>query len=168
MIKSTMDGVAELERANKRRDWDKERKRKQRSIEEKVSTGLENPLFLTSNSINKGIPSKEVRAGKSAGGNPPEKKEPKVKAHPLPAEWSPSESNYQTADRLGFTRAEVNGFVGQMRRWTEAEAHRKIVLKSNWSAAFSNWLEKAAERRKNNTRPEKIGFADIARGRVQQ
>lgn len=96
---------------------------------------------------------------------------------PLPENWEPSEKHRalwgDLARKFGFQFLEedVQFYATEMQDWATANAHAKVTKKSNWDAAFSNWLRRAAPRHRRrpngqgtsngNGRPT---MAEIARG----
>lgn len=78
-----------------------------------------------------------------------EKKEPpfkapkgaKTKGSKLPDDWQPSEKHLALAESLGRTAAWMNDQAERMRGWAKANAHRSVTSKSDWNAAFTNWMK---------------------------
>jgi hypothetical protein len=68
------------------------------------------------------------------------------RGHALPNDWKPKEAHYAQGVKLGFDRQTIDGFAERMRNWAEANQHRQVARKSNWDAAFRNWVSGAAER----------------------
>ena len=68
------------------------------------------------------------------------------RGHALPNDWKPKEAHYEQGVKLGFDRQTIDGFAERMRNWAEANQHRQVARKSNWDAAFRNWVSGAAER----------------------
>jgi hypothetical protein len=81
--------------------------------------------------------------------NPKQKKaraESASKGERLPADWRPKAAHYEQGEKLGIRRDQVDAYADKMRNWAEANAHRAVARKSNWDAAFRNWLADKAER----------------------
>ena len=99
-----------------------------------------------------------------------EKKESKSlhRGHALPNDWKPKEAHYAQGVKLGFDRQTIDGFAERMRNWAEANQHRQVARKSNWDAAFRNWVSGAAERNggghngKVTAHHGGFGFAELA------
>jgi hypothetical protein len=68
------------------------------------------------------------------------------KGHELPVDWKPTEKHYAKGETLGFHRGQIDWFAERMRNWAEANKHRAVARKSNWDAAFSNWIADKAGR----------------------
>jgi hypothetical protein len=74
--------------------------------------------------------------------------------HALPSDWLPSAAHFALAERLGITHEAVNNAATEMRDWATANANRAIARKSDWNAAFSNWLRRLkTSRLPNPSRP---------------
>jgi len=79
---------------------------------------------------------------------PPSSKKPK--AHALPSDWEPDAKTWNLADQLGFTSQEAWDQLERMRDWAGNAGAKG--LKSDWNAAFRNWLKRAADDRR--TKPK--------------
>lgn len=142
-------GIPVDEMAEKRRAWDRERKRtKKVSGGFPVESGGSPENALTSLSLNSNTEVKKERK--------------KERGEKIPPEWRPSDSHFLDGAELGFSRADVEGFAEDMRLWARANEHRQIARKSNWDLAFSAWIRRAARDRKQRGPPKKSGFLDIA------
>jgi hypothetical protein len=98
------------------------------------------------------IQEKEERKKESANRSP-RLASPRV-GHALPSDWLPSAAHFALAERLGITHEAVNNAATEMRDWATANANRAIARKSDWNAAFSNWLRRLkTSRLPNPSRP---------------
>lgn len=96
--------------------------------------------------------------------------ESKSKGEVVPDDWKPKPTHYEAGLNLGYSRDVINGFAEKMRRWSIANANRAVARKSNWDAAFHNWLADRAERNfkgasnatAGNDSQGNLGFAGIA------
>lgn len=75
----------------------------------------------------------------------------RARAHALPDDWSPNEKHFELAQSLGHSRQDVLTFAADMRDWTKANAGRAVSKKTEWNAAFNNWIRR--QRRPTNARP---------------
>lgn len=66
----------------------------------------------------------------------------------LPADWQPNAKTWALADSLGFQTFEAQDQLERMRDWAK-NADGGKGRKSDWDAAFRNWLKRAADDRKN-------------------
>lgn len=65
----------------------------------------------------------------------------------LDDDWQPDAKTWALADELGFTAQEAWDQIERMRDWAK-NADGGKGRKSDWSAAFRNWLKRAADDRK--------------------
>lgn len=135
--------------AEKRREYDRERKRKLRGIPPD-STGLppdfpETPLISSSPSLSTNEGSEERKEENKRASKR------KSTGHPLPADWQPHGKHYVTGEALGLGRAAVDGLADEMRHWAKSNGHRPIAKKSDWNSAFYGWINRAP--RSNGHRP---------------
>ena len=79
---------------------------------------------------------------------PPSLKTSKARGIRLPDDWEPDGKTWQLADELGFTAQEAFDQLERMRDWARNAGGGK-GLKSDWNAAFRNWLKRAADDRRN-------------------
>jgi hypothetical protein len=83
----------------------------------------------------------------------------------VPENWFPSAKLVKLAHSLGFTEPEIQDQFERMRDWS----HGNNEARSDWDAAFRNWLKRAADDRKaknaNTRKPNTIadGFDLIDR-----
>ena len=66
----------------------------------------------------------------------------------LPVGWQPNAKTWALADSLGFQTFEAQDQLERMRDWAK-NADGGKGRKSDWDAAFRNWLKRAADDRKN-------------------
>lgn len=70
------------------------------------------------------------------------------KRGPLPDDWEPNAKTWALADELGFTAQEAWDQLERMRDWARNAGGGK-GRKSDWDAAFRNWLKRAADERRS-------------------
>lgn len=142
-------GIPVDETAEKRRSWDRERKRnKKLSGGIPVESGGIPENALTSLSIETDINNKKERK--------------KGRGEKIPPDWRPSDGHYLDGAELEFSRSEIDGFAEDMRLWARANEHRPVARKSNWDLAFSAWMRRASKDRKGRGPPKRGGFLDVA------
>jgi hypothetical protein len=114
-------GIPVDEMAEKRRAYDRERKRKSTGIPPDSTGTPQEALILTKDN---------------------NKKEKKVRAvrHQIPPEWKPSEVHFLKAAELNIPRAAVEAKAEDMRLW----ALGKGELKADWDATFHGFLRRDA------------------------
>lgn len=66
----------------------------------------------------------------------------------LPDDWEPDARTWQLADELGFTSQEAWDQLERMRDWAK-NADGSKGRKSDWNAAFRNWLKRTADERRS-------------------
>lgn len=76
----------------------------------------------------------------------PGRGKPRIRGHPLSLDFEPDGRNRQLAATMGFSAAEIADMVDRMRDWA-ANAGQK-GLKSDWQAAFRNWMKGTHDRKK--------------------
>ena len=59
-----------------------------------------------------------------------------------PPDWQPKEIHYDEARAIGHGRDKVDQLAREMRLWSQANRHRDCARKSNWDAAFSQWIHR--------------------------
>jgi hypothetical protein len=69
----------------------------------------------------------------------------------LPSDWEPDGKTWKLAEDLGFTSQEAWDQLERMRDWAK-NADGGKGRKSDWNAAFRNWLKRTADERR--TRPQ--------------
>lgn len=143
-------GIPVDETAEKRRAYDRERKRNK-----KLSGGI--PVEVG------GIPKNALSSSFSIETDIKDKKERKKgRGEKIPPEWRPSDSHYLDGAELEFSRADVDGLAEDMRLWARANEHRQVARKSNWDLAFSAWIRRSARDRKQRGPPKGGGFLGVA------
>lgn len=70
------------------------------------------------------------------------------RATELPSDWQPDAKTWALADELGFTAQETWDQLNRMRDWAKNAGGGK-GRKSDWNAAFRNWIKRAADDRRN-------------------
>lgn len=65
----------------------------------------------------------------------------------LPTDWEPDAKTWALADELGFTTQETWDQLDRMRDWAKNAGGGK-GRKSDWNAAFRNWIKRAADDRR--------------------
>lgn len=121
---SNSGGIPVDKTAEKRRAYDRERKRN--------STGI--PPETT------GIPVSTISILSEDKVSKKEKKE--SRGSRIPPEWRPTDSHFTEGYRLGFDRAQVEAFAVDMRLWAEANANRPVARKLDWNKTFSGWMRR--------------------------
>jgi len=66
----------------------------------------------------------------------------------LTSDWEPDGKTWKLAETLGFTSQEAWDQLDRMRDWAK-NADGSKGRKSDWNAAFRNWLKRAADDRRN-------------------
>lgn len=66
----------------------------------------------------------------------------------LPDDWQPDARTWALADELGFTSQEAWDQLERMRDWAK-NADGGKGRKSDWNAAFRNWLKRARDERRS-------------------
>ena len=59
-----------------------------------------------------------------------------------PPDWQPTQIHYDEARAIGHGRDKVDQLAREMRLWSQANRHRDCARKSNWDAAFSQWIHR--------------------------
>ena len=67
----------------------------------------------------------------------------------LPDDWEPDGKTWKIAEELGFTSQEAWDQLERMRDWAK-NADGGKGRKSDWNAAFRNWLKRTADDRRNS------------------
>lgn len=152
-----MAGVLELladrvEAEEARRAAQAERKRKSRARLE--GQAQDNPVTVTGQSQDgHGTPSPLVPPLSPAPLSPPiippsqkhSRARPKTE---LPHDWQPNAATWAIAETLGFQTVDAQDQIERMRDWAR-NADGGKGRKSDWDAAFRNWLKRAADERRN-------------------
>jgi Ni/Co efflux regulator RcnB len=131
--------------AEKRRAWDRKRKRRSTGIPPAPPVPPDPPdlgqfppeteswhdsctlSFLSSTSEESKKESKKERS--SCGSR-------------IPPDWKPTDRHYRDGSKLGYQREQVDGFAETMRLWAEANAHRPVARKLDWDKTFSGWMRR--------------------------
>lgn len=140
--------AVDLETLNKRRAWDRQRRKKQRA-----ESGGRELLHIPSLTTDSNLSVKKKTAVKSSGGMSGGQKAGRpAKGILLPDDWCPSSGHYAEGQRRGLTRQEVDDAADRMRNWTVAEGHRARARKDDrrgWDACFlGTWLTQAVDAKK--------------------
>jgi hypothetical protein len=135
--------------AEKRRAWDRERKRLERMsggspVESPVDA--DSALSVLPSSSNK--LEKKERAKSSRG-------------EKLPPDAKPTAEHYEQGLALGFGRDWVDEQFENMRIWARTNEHRAVARKSDWNLTFTGWLRRNANDAKgrNNGKVSTISSA---------
>lgn len=125
--------------AERRRAWDRERKKEKRRVD---STGIP-PDRVDDDLKTKGSPTPPPKTQSSAPPLPPTGEFPPRgrKASMAPESWEPSAKVLAWAEAEGFTAGEIERELAKFRDYEFPKP------KSNWDAAFRNWLRNASDRR---------------------
>lgn len=70
----------------------------------------------------------------------------------LPDDWEPDAKSWQLSETLGFEAQDVWDQISRMRDWAK-NADGSKGRKSDWDAAFRNWIKRAADDRREK-RPQ--------------
>jgi hypothetical protein len=119
-------GIPPDSTAERRRAYDRERKRK---IAELAESSLS---FL---GVDK--EEKKERAKRDRG-------------HICPDDFRPSESHFEGALKRNISRPRVEACCEAMKSWSKSNAHRAVARKVDWSAALFGWIDREAERMGGN------------------
>lgn len=65
----------------------------------------------------------------------------------LPSDWEPDGKTWRLADELGFNAREASDQLDRMRDWARNAGPKG--RKTDWNAAFRNWLKRAADDRRD-------------------
>jgi hypothetical protein len=141
-------GIPLDETTEKRRAYDRERKRREAEIR-RNSTGTprnsETALIL---------PSKEESK------EPTKQKKVRAAKLPLPPEFQPDQSHFKAAEELGLSPAFVHDKMEDMRIWAKSSGE----IKADWSATLLGFIRRDA--RKRNERTYQNGSTSPARPRA--
>jgi len=139
------------EQAERRRASDRERKRSVRRIPQNsadIPRTSEKVLTLTSLTNTNSKKEKKVRAAKAA----------------LSADWTPSDSHFEAAAKLGISRKAVEWKAEDLRLWALSSGE----LKLNWDATFHGFLRRDADKlRKFGATDEKLTVVEAARRNIE-
>lgn len=161
-----VDGTAE-----KRRAWDRERKRLKSSTGIPPENRVENPPEFhrkngnsdyTSLSILPSLVDKTLEANnkkKVRDSNVPAR-EKQSRGTRIPPEWKPSEQHFSTALAKGFGREWVLEQSQAMVIWGTTNAHRAVARKIDWDLTFNGWMlrgikDDKANSARTNSRPNR-------------
>lgn len=143
-------GIPVDEAAERRRAYDRERKRKQ-----KHSGGI--PVETPRNSEN------AISSSVSTDSELKKEKKERKRGEKLSAEFRPSESHYLEGEKIGLSRAQVDGLCEDMRIWAGANEHRQVARKSNWDLTLLGWIRRQARDVRGRGPPRnRNGFLDLA------
>lgn len=148
-------GIPVDETAERRRAYDRERKRKAKDsggIPVEIPRNSETPLTSSSSPQSENSQKEENKKERAA-----------KKGGTLPVEWQPSQVHFEQGADLRLKLDEINGMAADMRLWAGANANRAVARKSNWDLAFSAWMRREAGKRKpTNVRSGILDAADRA------
>lgn len=145
-------GVPVDSAAERRRAWDRERKRR-------ASTGIppegqNRPSLLTtdSNSESQKVEKKKEQIETNSTGIPPEIHR-NGKGQKLPEDWKANQKHYDEGAELGLSEGQIEAMAINMRLWARANEHRAVARKSSWDLTFSGWMRREASKLKPNGAP---------------
>lgn len=143
-------GIPVDESAERRRAYDRERKRLAAEIRR---NSTENPQ-----NSNSALPSSSSQQTQV-----PKEGKKRERGTTLSAEWMPLPSHFDEGTALGLRDDDVRGMAADMRLWAGANSNRAVARKSNWDMTFSAWMRREAGKRKpTNGKPGIIDAADRA------
>jgi hypothetical protein len=128
-VESPVDTAAE-----KRRAYDRERKRLER-----LSGGSPVDIPVDGDSAISFLGTKEVSK---------EEKKERAKSgrgEKLPPDAKPTADHYEQGLALGFGRDWVDHQFEDMRIWARTNEHRAVARKSDWNLTFTGWLRRVAK-----------------------
>ena len=80
-----------------------------------------------------------------------ERKKDRAKSSLCSDDFLPSETHYAAGLALGLSRSEVDSLCGDMRDWSQSNAHRPVARKTDWGRAFHQWIKRQAEKPRGKT-----------------
>ena len=80
-----------------------------------------------------------------------ERKKDRAKSSLCSDDFLPSETHYAAGLALGLSRSEVDSLCGDMRDWSQSNAHRPVARKTDWGRAFHQWIKRTAEKPRGKT-----------------
>lgn len=114
--------------AEKRREWDRNRKRN------KTNSG---GIPVESGGIPQEAPTQDINIKKKVG----------TRKHPLPPEWQPNESHFEKAAEKQIPRSAVLSKAEDMRLWAQSSGSTK----ADWDATFHGFLRRDADKLRERT-----------------
>lgn len=145
-------GIPVDKSAEKRRAWDRERKRR-KTHSTGNSTGIppESLARVEENITNSVVQDTEIQ--KSEKGS--------RRGLRLPPDWLPSQADVDEARLIGLTPIEIQAETSKFCDYWHARAGPGGV-KLDWSATWRNWCRTAVERRKGNGNHRKQNLSELA------
>jgi hypothetical protein len=129
--------------AEKRRAWDRQRKRNKPSVPPEFHRNppesAENAIYLSTKKDSEEETKKE-RAKRKVGA-------------PIPPDWKPNEQHAQEAIALGRDLQWMQEQATDLRLWGKANEHRSVARKLDWNATFSGWMRRAAKQSQRGGQP---------------
>lgn len=110
----------------KRRAWDREYRRKLRSVHPISTRHPPDPPDLSTFALSSSL----------------KKERKKAKADLCPPDFLPSESHYKAGAKIQIGRAQVDSLCDDMKAWSQVNAHRAVARKSNWELALHQWIKR--------------------------
>ena len=145
-LEATRPRVVTDPAADRRRAWDRHRKKSERSNSGGMSTPVADSALPSTEVVISGTSSKEKEANSSIPVECPPDKPKRAVGQSLPADWKPNEDHGQLAISLGRTVGWMRMQEQAMRDWAIANKHRAVTRKSDWDATFSGWMRREAGR----------------------
>jgi hypothetical protein len=62
----------------------------------------------------------------------------------LPKEWTPDQTDYEYAAKLGLTISEAESCAEDLRLWARANANRAVGRKADWISTYHGWMRREA------------------------
>lgn len=130
-IASGMSGGIPVDKAaEKRRAYDRERKREKRTSGGiPVECPRNSETALSSSTSTKSVVEKKRKKERARGSQ-------------IPPDWQPNETHFRESQKLGIGWPQVEGMAEDMRLWARANGHRDVARKSDWDATFLGWMRR--------------------------
>lgn len=82
----------------------------------------------------------------------------------IPPDWRPSVADYEWANAQGYQHQWLQRQTEMMRNWAEANAHREVARKLDWSKTWRNWmLREGAKQIKHS-----LSFKDAVQAHIEE
>lgn len=150
--------------AQKRREWDRNRKRAAKNNSTGNSAMDKKPPLIGLDKIVNEIPKvskKELVSEKqNSTGGPPEIHRKRIKGVVCGEDFVPDDTDYKHALTLGMPREFADRCAIEMREWSGANSHREVARKTDWHLALKGWMRRESGKQKGtNGHGQTIGAA---------